>query len=112
MNKSKGASKRKRKDKKDARIKHSFEDYPNGKKPTTVGITQAMELMLDMDAQNNNREFKAHVEWILLQYAVGNVQVNVPNTNLWVKVERDERFMEIIREHMPPEEAALYLSVP
>lgn len=110
MTKSKRKSRRKRKDGKDSRIKHSFNDYPNGKKPTTVGITQAMELILDMDAYSNNREFKAHVEWILLQYAVGNIQINVPGTKLWAKVERDERFKEIIREHMPAEEASQYLS--
>lgn len=62
--------------------KTKYKKYPSIK---WIEITSAqIENALIADADKNNREYKAHIEYIIEQYAKGNIKYRIEGTDIWV----------------------------
>lgn len=89
--------------KKDKRVKHDYDAYPHQKRPTSLGISKNVRKALEEDGEKYNRKFKPHSEYILEQYALGNVQVKVPGTDLWMSINTSTQDAALIAQTINPD---------
>lgn len=86
--------------------KENYEDkYINGLKNKIIGVSEVTEVIIQTDAEKYHSHFKSHCEFILEQYALGNVRLRNPGTNLFMEVVRDKNWENIVRSILPPDKA-------
>lgn len=71
--------------------------YP---KPTILEISKITETNIVEDGKKYNRKFKAHAQYILDQYASGNIKIKVEGTNppVWIDVNISQELADSVKE--------------
>jgi len=73
--------------KKDKRKKKDYADFPDGKKPRLIALDEQTDIALTKDGKRVKRELKPHCEFILEQYAKGNVKIKKDGSSRWVGIQ-------------------------
>lgn len=89
---------KKEKDKSEKRERKAWSEFPDGKRPTSVGLNEFMETTMLADAEKHKRNLKDNLEYIIDQYCKGNIRIRVEGTNLWYGIDTPAEEIDKIQQ--------------